>query len=156
MLKSQTNTYPGTGLAIDSKTDTISKDSVTTAKALQDVLFATNEDCDLFINEEPKGTVTKSQHKYIKLAPGRYVYKVKTKSIQDELKEIFIVKDGAPNEVFIDLLYFIDEKNQQRESLTNKQTADQQVVPNEKKAVAAKQEEKKPENSTEPQKAAIS
>lgn len=77
---------------------------------VQDVLFATNEDCDLYIGEEFKGTVSKKQYTYLKLAPGTYTYKVKCKLVPDELKETFTVREGEQSEVFIDLLFFIDEK----------------------------------------------
>ncbi len=95
---------------------------------LLDVLFATNEDCDLYVGEEFKGTVNRSKHKYLKLPPGSYVYKAKSKSTFDELKETFVVRDGDSNEVFIDLLYVVDENSQQRESIKNKNLIDSQIL----------------------------
>ena len=74
-----------------------------------EVLFATNEDCDLYINNELKGAATKSEFKYLKLSPGNYQYKAKSKKTGDELKESFEVKEGGLNEIFIDLLYVVDE-----------------------------------------------
>ena len=41
-----------------------------TALSIQNVLFASNEDCELFINDEPKGTIQKSEFTYLKLTPG--------------------------------------------------------------------------------------
>ena len=84
--------------------DTI-KDSIAAVKKVQEVLFATNEDCDLYINDEYKGTAAKSNFKYLKLAPGTYTYKAKSKTTFDEVKESFRVNEEGLNEVFIDLLY---------------------------------------------------
>ena len=121
-----------------------------TTAILLDVLFATNEDCDLFISQEFKGTVSKSKHKYIKLPPGSYVYKAKSKSTFDEFEESFIVKNGDSNEIFIDLLYVVDEMNQQRESLKNiKNTESQGLNPNENKMVVPNSQEKKVEPNKE-------
>lgn len=91
-------------------------------RAVQDVLFATNEDLDLYINDELKGTLTKSAHLYIKLPAGNYNYKAKSKTTADEYRDTFSVKDGAPNEVFIDFLYFLDERKLVRESVKNTRT----------------------------------
>lgn len=113
---------------------TAKKDSVTAPKLLLDVLFATNEDCDLYINEESKGPVSKSEFRYLKLATGNYIYKAKSKTTPDELKETFTVSEGGVNEIFMDLLYVVDEKNRQRDSLKNKLTAPvQPLAPNENK-----------------------
>ncbi len=131
-----------------------SKDSSITSKILLDVLFATNEDCDLYISEEFKGTVNKSKHKFIKLTPGSYIYKAKSKSTFDELKESFVVKDGDSNEIFIDLLYFIDEKNQQRESLKNKTNIDSQKLST-NEIITSKPAESKIENNKEIEKVFI-
>src|SRR5690242_16137360 len=35
---------------------------------LQDVLFATNEDCELFVDDQFKGVVSKSEYRYVKLS----------------------------------------------------------------------------------------
>lgn len=75
-----------------------------------DVLFATNEDCDLYINDEWKGLVSKQDFLYLKMAPGLYTYRAKSKATGDELKERFSVLPEKQNEVFMDLLYTIDEK----------------------------------------------
>jgi formylglycine-generating enzyme required for sulfatase activity len=74
------------------------------------VLFATNADCDLFINDEWKGTVLKKDFLYLKLVPGSYQYRAKSKATVDELRDSFTVSANAVNEVFLDLLYFIDER----------------------------------------------
>lgn len=86
----------------------------TATPAPLDVLFATNEDCDLFINDVSKGSLSKSEHRYLKLAPGDYLYRAKGKSTGDEIKNAFSVKEGELNEVFIDLLYTVDENAKQR------------------------------------------
>ncbi|RYE23082.1 MAG: hypothetical protein EOP51_11605 [Sphingobacteriales bacterium] len=78
------------------------------------MLFATNDDCDIFINGEPHGTVQKAQFTYLKLAPGTYQYKARSKATLDELSESFTVSEGGTNEVFIDLLLVVDEKNAER------------------------------------------
>lgn len=90
--------------------------SDTTRNAILDVLFATNEDCDLY-DGVLKGTVSKNAHQYLKLPPGSYVFKAKSKSTSDILDVHFVVKEGQANEVFIDLLYFIDEQNDIRQRL---------------------------------------
>ena len=87
---------------------------------LLDVLFATNEDGELYINDSARGLVSKSAFRYIKMEPGQYSYRVQSTATQDELKDTFTVAQGKPNEVFIDLLFFIDEKAAEREFLTNK------------------------------------
>jgi formylglycine-generating enzyme required for sulfatase activity len=79
-----------------------------------EVLFATNEDCDLYINGQFKSTITKSAHKYLKLAPGTYSYMAKGRTTAGEFTERFVVQEGKPNEVFIDLLYYIDLSNIQK------------------------------------------
>jgi formylglycine-generating enzyme required for sulfatase activity len=120
--------------------------SGTNATLLFDVLFATNEDCDLYIGEELKGTVYRNKHKYIKLPSGSYVYKARSKSTSDELKETFAVSAGDSNEVFMDLLYVVDEQNQQRESLKKKNLLDSQLLANKNKLIPPKPAEKKIEN----------
>lgn len=92
------------------KTDT----KQTATQSLQNVLFATNDDCDLLINGEPNGTVQKEQFTYLKLAPGTYQYKARSKATLDELSESFTVTEGGTNEVFIDLLLVVDEKKAER------------------------------------------
>lgn len=81
------------------------------ATELIEVLFATNEDCDLFVDEEFKTVVSKNQYQYVKLSPGDHSYKAKSKSTASELKEAFKVSATQSNEIFIDLLYAIDENN---------------------------------------------
>lgn len=92
-------------------------------KLLLDVLFATNEDCDLYINNELKGPVLKSSFRYLKLSAGTYTYKAVTKTTFDELTDSFTVAAGGANEFFLDLLYLVDEKKTQRESVQNKRDA---------------------------------
>ena len=82
-----------------------------------DVLFATNEDCDLYINNDRKGDLLKSNFFYLKLTPGRYHYKAISKSTKDELVDSFRVRDAGANEVFIDLLYWVDERTAERARL---------------------------------------
>ncbi len=79
-----------------------------------EVLFATNDDCNLFINNDPKGALSKSSFLYVKLAPGSYLYRVKSKATGDELSEAFTVAENATNEVFADLLYTVDVKTEER------------------------------------------
>lgn len=87
------------------------------AANLLDVLFATNEDCDLLINEEAKGLLSRNDFRYIKLAPGAYRYKAKSKTTGDELSETFTVSETGTNEVFMDLLYTVDAKTEERAKL---------------------------------------
>lgn len=82
-----------------------------------DVLFATNDDCELYINDEAKGPVSKTAFRFLKLPAGTYRYKAKSKSTGDELTDVFTVVAGESNEVFMDLLYVIDEKAAQRAGL---------------------------------------
>ncbi|RYF84575.1 MAG: hypothetical protein EON98_08840, partial [Chitinophagaceae bacterium] len=44
------------------------------------VLFATNEDCELFINEISKGQLLKSNFLYLQLQPGKYQYRAVDKT----------------------------------------------------------------------------
>ncbi|HEY0041820.1 MAG TPA: SUMF1/EgtB/PvdO family nonheme iron enzyme [Flavisolibacter sp.] len=74
------------------------------------VLFATNDDCDLFINEQLQSTVRKSGFTYINLAPGNYTYTAKSKATGDELLETITVSKDGINEVFIDMLFVVDER----------------------------------------------
>jgi formylglycine-generating enzyme required for sulfatase activity len=83
------------------------------------VLFATNEDGLLLINEEAKGKITKDEFRYIKLAPGIYSYTVKTTSGSEVISENFTVRAEATNEVFIDVLYFLDLQKEQKSAVQN-------------------------------------
>ena len=80
-----------------------------------DVLFATNEDCELFINGERKGQVLKSDFLILKLSEGSYQYRAVSRSTQDELVDSIRVAASGTNEFFLDLLYLIDRKNEERE-----------------------------------------
>ena len=95
----------------------------------QDVLFATNEDVDLFINDELKGALTKKAHLILQLPAGSYTYKAKSKTSAYELRQSFTVKEGALNEFFIDFLYFLDEKKLVEESLKNSNAMKSGTVP---------------------------
>lgn len=83
----------------------------------QEVLFATNEDVDLYINNELKGPLTKKAHLILQLPAGNYTYKAKSKTSPYELHQTITVKEGGLNEFFIDFLYFLDEKKLVEESL---------------------------------------
>lgn len=124
------------------RADTLSKDSLPDAKAVQEVLFATNEDCELYIGNEYNGSVWKSDHRFIKLAPGPYLLKAKSKTTGDEWKESFTVKERGTNEVFIDLLYIVDENKRQREAV-KKESPVVKAEPAIKKENTAKVEVKK-------------
>jgi formylglycine-generating enzyme required for sulfatase activity len=100
-------------------------DSLPPGKTLQQVLFATNEDCNLSIAGEFNGTVTKTEHLQLQLAPGNYTYKAASKISAGELEESFTVKDAGLNEIFIDLLY-VSDQNQQAE--TQKKKTEKPVV----------------------------
>lgn len=108
------------------KLDSVSKKSGTPDKLLLDVLFATNESCDLYIGETFKGTVKKSEHTFLALAPGTYTYKVISNVVLEAFEESFSVKEGALNEIFIDFLYFIDEINEQRKNGKDKKKVKEQ------------------------------
>jgi formylglycine-generating enzyme required for sulfatase activity len=71
----------------------------------------------LFVAGEYLTSVSRSKHEYVKLAPGRYAYTAKSKSTGDEMKESFVVNSNGLNEVFIDMMYFVDEQNHKRESI---------------------------------------
>ena len=73
-----------------------------------EVLFAANDDCRLFINEEPKGVVSKARFLSLSLAPGVYRYVAKSTATGDEWRDTFSVAAGKPNEIFVDVLYAID------------------------------------------------
>jgi formylglycine-generating enzyme required for sulfatase activity len=76
------------------------------------VLFATNEDCDLFINGDNKGPVSKTNFLYLKLPEGNYQYIAVDKNTKFEFADSFRVRAGGTNEVFIDLLYLVDSRNE--------------------------------------------
>ena len=78
------------------------------------VLFATNEDCDLYINEQLQSTVRKAGFTYLNLPAGSYTFTAKSKSTGDELIETMTVSKDGLNEVFIDMLFVVDERNAQR------------------------------------------
>lgn len=73
-------------------------------KIFQDVMFATNEDCRLFIDGEGKGNLFKSNFLYVKLPAGTYHFIAKSKTTGDEWRDSFSVVTGKPNEVFVDML----------------------------------------------------
>ena len=110
------------------------------------VLFATNEDCDFFINNESKGLLLKKEHLFVKLPAGSYTFRARSKSSGDELQQTIQVKEGALNEFFIDLLYFVDERKKERELLNtvNKTTktggTENSVVTNNKAATGREAE----------------
>jgi formylglycine-generating enzyme required for sulfatase activity len=81
------------------------------------VLFATNEDCQLYINEEPKGHVSKDSFLYLPLPSGTYRYLARAKNSGDEWRDTFSVTAARPTEVFIDMLYAIDAGNEKRASV---------------------------------------
>lgn len=81
---------------------------------LQDVLFATNADCRIFINNEWKGVVAKDRFFYLKLAPGTYHFIARNDSTGDEWRDRFIILQDKPAEVFIDMLYTMDAGNELR------------------------------------------
>lgn len=104
-------------------------DSLPLSKTLQNVLFATNEDCDLSIYGEFNGVVTKSEHLRLQLAPGLYTFKAASRSSADELEQNFTVRDTGLNEIFIDLLYV---SNQNKQAEADKQKVQRPVPPNKK------------------------
>ena len=77
-------------------------------ETLLDVLFATNEDCRIYINKEGKGVVSKDRFFYLKLPPGTYTLVAKSEKTGDEWRDRFTIAEGKPNEVFIDMLFTID------------------------------------------------
>lgn len=86
----------------------------TTPNLLQTVLFATNEDCQLFVNGEVRGFVSKEAFLYIKLAPGAYQYVARHPTTGEEWKDTFSIAKGKLNEVFIDFLYALDIAREKR------------------------------------------
>ena len=120
-------------------TNTANQETASSTVSL-DVLFATNEDCDLYINGQFKAAVTKNAHKYIKLSPGNYSYTAKSRSTASAFEEKFVVKEGKVNEVFIDLLYFIDLQQQANSNTVNKQLVTAGVSNSSKRSETSKQE----------------
>ena len=108
---------------------TWSTDSVPQRKTLQTVLFATNDDCNLSVYGEYTGTVSRTEHLRLQLAPGIYTFKAASKSSADELEKSFTVNANGPNEVFIDLLYVA---NQDQLSTGEKKKVQKPVPPNKK------------------------
>ncbi|HEV7333829.1 MAG TPA: SUMF1/EgtB/PvdO family nonheme iron enzyme [Flavisolibacter sp.] len=84
---------------------------------LQDILFATNADCRIYINEEAKGVVAKDRFFYLKLPPGTYYYIAKNDKTGDEWRDSFTIVKGKATEVFIDMLYTIDAGNELRSEM---------------------------------------
>ncbi len=122
----------------------LSKNTTLSPTPVLDVLFATNEDCRLFINEELKGVVSKSEFLFLKLSPGTYRYKAKSRTTGDEWNDTFSIAEGRPNEVFIDLLYTIDVETEKRLKAESKKTASVAVqAQNEKTLQGQKTAEKK-------------
>jgi formylglycine-generating enzyme required for sulfatase activity len=108
-------------------------DSLPAGKTPQQVLFATNEDCNLSIAGEFNGTVTKTKHLQLQLAPGKYTYKAASKMSADELEESFTVTNTGLNEIFIDLLY-VGDQNQQ--AATQKKKTEKNVTRNRGKEIS--------------------
>ena len=115
---------------------TNSADSVLTQAF--DVLFATNDDCDLYINGEAKGVVLKSDFRYVKLPPGNYRYRAKSKATGDELTDVFSVSENGTNEVFLDVLYVIDAKTAERTRLQSGGFVSDTTTQNSKATAAVK------------------
>ncbi len=90
---------------------------------LQDVLFATNADCRVFINNEVKGVVSKDRFFYLKLAPGTYHFIARNDSTGDEWRDQFTLGADKPAEVFIDMLYTIDAGTELRMELARAASA---------------------------------
>lgn len=88
--------------------------SETQNNLLQDVLFATNEDCRIYINEEAKGLVAKDRFFYLKLAPGTHHFVARNEKTGDEWRDSFTISTGKPTEVFIDMLFAMDAGNELR------------------------------------------
>jgi formylglycine-generating enzyme required for sulfatase activity len=76
---------------------------------LQNVLFATNEDCRLFVNEEAVGLLSKKNFLHLNLPAGTYRYTAKSQTTGDEWRDTFSIAEGKPAEVFVDMLYTIDK-----------------------------------------------
>lgn len=83
-----------------------------------EVLFAANDDCRLYINEELKGQLSKTSFLSLPLLPGVYRYIAKSTATGDEWRDTFSVSAARPNEVFADVLYAIDAGKALAESKT--------------------------------------
>ncbi|MDQ3277776.1 MAG: formylglycine-generating enzyme family protein, partial [Bacteroidota bacterium] len=79
-----------------------------------DVLFATNEDCRIYINKEAKGMISKDRFFYLKLSPGTYSYVARSEKTGDEWRDHFTISKGTSKEVFIDMLYAMDAARELR------------------------------------------
>lgn len=86
----------------------------TTPGRLQDVLFAANDDCEISINDAPRGAVSKDEFRYLKLAPGTYRCKAKSQATGDEFTETFTVTEDGTNEVFLDVLFVVDARAEEK------------------------------------------
>jgi formylglycine-generating enzyme required for sulfatase activity len=91
-----------------------SQKSVPQNDALQDVLFATNADCRIYINKEARGLVPRDRFYYLRLKLGTYYYVARNEKTGDEWRDSFTLVQGKPAEVFIDMLYAIDAGNELR------------------------------------------
>ncbi len=111
------------------KNKTFISDTLPLRKKVQTVLFATNEDCNLSIYGEYNGSVSKTEHLRLQLAPGLYTYKAASISSADQLEKSFIVRDDGVNEIFIDLLYLTSANTQIEEE---KRKLQRPVPPNKK------------------------
>lgn len=89
-----------------------------TEAQLQDVLFATNEDCLIYINDERKGMVPKDRFFHLLLKPGTHHYIAKNEKTGDEWRDSFTLVTGKPAEVFIDMLYAMDAGNELRAEMS--------------------------------------
>ena len=101
----------------------INEQSTDTSFQLLNVLFATNEDGELYINNNSKGLLTKAEHRVLKMTPGNYFLRLKSKATGDEYRQSFLVTAGGLNEVFADMLFAIDEAKAVRDSITRKAAA---------------------------------
>ncbi|HUC80929.1 MAG TPA: SUMF1/EgtB/PvdO family nonheme iron enzyme [Flavisolibacter sp.] len=100
-----------------SSSRTTAQKSQPVSPAAFEVLFATNEDCDLFINGERKGQVVKSDFLFLKLPAGNHQFMAVSATTQDALVDTIRVTQAGTNEFFIDLLYLVDQKNEERERI---------------------------------------
>lgn len=123
--------------------------------AVHEVLFATNDDCDLYINDTLKGLLSKKEHLYVSLPAGTYTYTAKSKSVPGEIKANFSVKDGSLNEIFIDLLYLIDENKLQKTTAANTTAVAPKTITPAKQGTDVKLADKKTEITREVEKVVI-
>lgn len=89
---------------------------------VEQVLIATNEDCEIFINNAAMGSVSKNEFRHLRLEPGTYRVRARSKATGDELTDAFTVTENGPNEVFLDVLYAVDENAAQRIKATGSTT----------------------------------